>query len=510
MRPFESYKTLVARRTSPNPCLQDLSSFLSRKIVCQRAFRAVCMEFFTENRPPYSQRIDLNSLTSLLSNTRKGSNDCCGRILIIEDPCQDVVEILGSMLDIDPLFFASHIDTHEEINMTTARPSVTTLPSTARSQNFLNLHYQRVIQCDNPRPRQTLLRNMNLRRKVKMLPQTGGITIGLVRHCCSILETIGPDGLRLGMSVLLTGMGARPGAEYVLGLILVDAPISNSDMQIRQPDKRNTRGAIQACLFKGGFQDIRPISATFTPDEAEMESLQGSPLETLLSCWKHDKPWESNANGPLLFSLAHHPLRMVAAEWMIYLELMFHSIKQYEYRPDTMPVALDHITALHADIHSLQRWLRRSMSTSQKIRYVIRFLRRSASPGSSKYASTSLIEDYEEIASMIDSYTHRLETTISVATSLIQAFDCRRSLTETKNISRLTVLALGFIPLTFVTGLFSMNERVAPGGSHFWLYFAVAVPLCVAVFLVTRLTDRFVTSLSVKAWKSRRITKSMA
>jgi len=200
MRPYRSYKTFIAARTDRNPCLQDLSDLLSKETTSQpsqHACRAVCIEFFTGSRPPNSQSLDFSSLASLLSNHRKNSDGCCGRILIIEDLSKDVVEMLGSMLNIDPLFFASHIDTHQ-INMATKRPSVATLPSTARSQNFLNLHYHRVIQFENPMPRQTLLRSMNLRRKVKVLPHTEGITIGIVRHCCSVLETVGLDGLWLG------------------------------------------------------------------------------------------------------------------------------------------------------------------------------------------------------------------------------------------------------------------------------------------------------------------------
>ena len=34
-----------------------------------------------------------------------------GRILVIEDLTREVVEVLGSSLNIDPLFFASHIHT---------------------------------------------------------------------------------------------------------------------------------------------------------------------------------------------------------------------------------------------------------------------------------------------------------------------------------------------------------------------------------------------------------------
>ena len=211
---------------------------------------------------------------------------------------------------------------------------------------------------------------------------------------------------------------------------------------------------------------------------------------------------------PSLFSLSSYPLRMIAAEWMTYLELMYHSIKQYEYSPDTTLAALDQITILSADIHALQQWARRSIATTNKIHHVVDFLRLRVTEDKDMELSAILIEDYKQIALGIKIYSRRLEALVSIATSLIQAIDCRRSLTETFYISRLTYLALSFIPLTFVSGLFSMNDNIAPGGKLFGLYFAISIPLCILVFLIVH--PRTSTPGAVKAlmWKSKEAEKS--
>ena len=208
---------------------------------------------------------------------------------------------------------------------------------------------------------------------------------------------------------------------------------------------------------------------------------------------------------PTLFSLSYYPLRIIAAEWMTYLELMYHSIKQYEYSPDTVLASLGHIAILTADIYTLQQWARRSIATAQKIHYVIEFLRYRMTKDEDMDSSTLLTEDYEQIASSIDAYSHRLEAMVSIATSLIQAIDYRRSLTETRNISRLTYLALSFIPLTFVSGLFSMNDNIAPGGKLFGLYFAVSIPLCILVFLIVHPPTSTPGVFAARIWRSRAI-----
>ena len=182
---------------------------------------------------------------------------------------------------------------------------------------------------------------------------------------------------------------------------------------------------------------------------------------------------------------------------------MFHNFEQYEYSPHAAPAAMDHIFALRADIYSLQQWLRRNMSSSQKVRHVLRFLRYHTLKEITEHSHEVLIEDFEEVSSTLEAYTHRLELSLSVATSLIQTIDSRRSLAETKNISRLSYLALSFIPLTFVSGLFSMNERIAPGGSHFWVYFAIVVPIYVAISLIIRFRAMAIRLLLVKDWRPR-------
>ena len=211
--------------------------------------------------------------------------------------------------------------------------------------------------------------------------------------------------------------------------------------------------------------------------------------------------------SPTLFSLSYYPLKMIAAEWMTYLELMYHSIKLYEYFPGNVQLAMGQIEILITDIYALQQWTRRCMATAHKIRYVIDFLKHRVTEHKDMEDGALLTKDYKHIGLSIDNYIRRLEGLVSIATSLIQAIDSRRSLTETTSISRLTYLALSFIPLTFVTGLFSMNTSIAPGGRLFGLYFAVSIPLCILVFLVVRPPKSTLDALAARIWRSRAVQR---
>ena len=197
-----SYKSYIQSRTQWNPCLKNLSTFLHDDSASQHLCQITSLEFSSASGVPSRRNLDLDSLTLLLRGTAKENDDTCGRILIVEDSSNHVLETLGSSLEIDPLFFASHIDTFQ-IDISTTRPSTVTLPSTTRSQNFINLHYHRVVEFENLDSSQVLHRNMNVPRKVNILPRLKGINIGLVRHCCSILKTQGRDGLWLGRGILM-------------------------------------------------------------------------------------------------------------------------------------------------------------------------------------------------------------------------------------------------------------------------------------------------------------------
>ena len=196
---YSSYRSLVVARMQQCPCLQNLLGFLENAGSSKYACRIISLEFSSSTALPYRRSLDLNELISLLCNEDKESGKLIGRLLIVEDLSNYVIEILGSLLNIDPMFFACHIDTFgDEVGIT--RPSTAMLPSTMVSQNFLNLQYHRVIELElgNLNSGHELYRDINVPRKVALLPQTKGRHLGLARHCCSILKTESKDGLWLG------------------------------------------------------------------------------------------------------------------------------------------------------------------------------------------------------------------------------------------------------------------------------------------------------------------------
>ena len=179
-----SYRSFVAAQSQRFSSLQELTDFLDRSPASQRICPIKILEFLEGSRNHYS--LDLEGLATLLQGTAHTNKSLHGRLIIIEDLSTDLIEILGCSLNIDPLFFASHIDT-SRADITRARPSLASLPSTIRSQKFVNLHYHQVLELDSQRSRQALSLDMNLGRKVTILPQLKGSNIRLARYYYSVL-----------------------------------------------------------------------------------------------------------------------------------------------------------------------------------------------------------------------------------------------------------------------------------------------------------------------------------
>lgn len=181
---------------------------------------------------------------------------------------------------------------------------------------------------------------------------------------------------------------------------------------------------------------------------------------------------------PSMLSLSYYPIKVTISEWMIYTLLLSRYVKHYEYRLYRLDVQLR-----PDDLHELQPWRRRSKQSLHKLRLMQSFVEHHISTELEKGPWTDVLHDIQHLSSQVAQWASFLESLSSVATTMIQLTDTRRSVQEADNVKRLTAIALIFVPLGFVASLFSMSETVAPWSDRFWLYFAVAVPLLLVVLV---------------------------
>ena len=284
-----------------------------------------------------------------------------------------------------------------------------------------------------------------------------------------------------------------------VGIILVDARHSHT---YRTTTKTGTIiESIPSKLFQGGYEDFtRPprFSAASTPGQAP---LRRSPREDLLHYWQKDKPKTFDDGDPTLLALSYYSLKMVAAEWVNYIHIINHSVKEYEFRnkdPSKLPRDVE---KLNDNFFDLQVWRRRFLSSRQKLQSILHAVKSQEPADQTKCHDFKILkEDFEHVISSFQEYSVLMENMLTVSTSFAGLIDARRSLAETAYITRLTVLALTFVPLSFLSSIFGTGIAAiyGPGPKLFWVYFVVAVPLTGLVFLVA------IPPKSLREWLAKR------
>jgi len=470
-----TYREFVKSQRRNNPCLAGLDRFFSGPDPDRRRCRILSLTFTDDGKSGKSlhEFLEIEDLPSAIyCNSLKET----GRILVIEDLCQDIIELLGTACKIDPLFFASHLHAPFR-DMDAQTPNLAILPSRMRRQNFINMHYHRTIEIQENIENVTgLVRDMNVSRKVSVLAPLAGRRVSLIQHACS---------------VLLFDEG-KPKQGW-LCIILVDPPLVNGFISVRHDYENQMASAgrhISCRLSLNGYEDfLEPQLTVFGAEYPCVAPSRDGLLDDLVYYWDRQPPPSFDRRNPTLLALSCYPLQIVAAEWVTYMAAMSSNIKGHEYAVEKLRGHYTELDILNVDLRSLQIWRRRSLASQQKITAIKRFIilqEKKAANGLYSDDCTALLDDFEYLSRTLSDYSIRLENMLPVVTSLVQISDSRRSLAESVNISRLTSLAFIFVPLTFTTGLFSMNTINGPGGKYFWVYFAVAIPVTLLVFIIAR------------------------
>ena len=95
-----------------------------------------------------------------------------------------------------------------------------------------------------------------------------------------------------------------------------------------------------------------------------------------------------------------------------------------------------------------------------------------------------ILEDFSSICERLEYCGQRINSLMTIVLGATTLLEAQHANWETKSVSRLTILALVFAPLSFTTGLFSMSGRFLPGQPDGWVFWAVSVPLIALVFIL--------------------------
>ena len=182
-------------------------------------------------------------------------------------------------------------------------------------------------------------------------------------------------------------------------------------------------------------------------------------------------------------------LMIVCAEWSTLVKYATTRLTQLEWEIEN-PDLQDNDGGLQVTIKKLHTWRRRlpifRTLASEVLENVIKRENFMANPENLVH---DLQRDFEILLSNINTLQVRADRIMAVVTAVMSIDESKKAFEQNRSLARLTWLAITFAPLSFITGLFSMNGEVATLVSTFRVYFAVAIPLTALVLFLTRFAN---------------------
>ncbi|KAL8765973.1 MAG: hypothetical protein Q9209_007120 [Squamulea sp. 1 TL-2023] len=404
-------------------------------------------------------------LASLLANTSIKSKSSIPCLFVVEDLSRDVIEILGSRLDVDPMFFRGHISDYAWYNTRDPWIELPDLDIVSRNRPFFHVRYTRTRYFRDPKSYSrarleagafNVLRRINHDGSWVPGADIPGSDVGMVRSKMSFWvqprKTKGPDP--------------------VTGILLVDPSIT------------------EGFSLWGDYNDFAPCPSI--ADELPPRQPRGSIFEDAIY-WLQQmsiQDIELTIQDPRL--LFQKSLYNVCAEWLTVLRYANTRLSQLEWEIED-PYLRDRQEDLSTTLDKIHSWRRRFPLYKTLVTETLnKVIRRDQFGYATSNSLLVLEKDFETILDELNQFHERAERIMSVVTAVMSIEESKKALQQNRSLARLTYLAVTFVPLSFVSSFFAMTEDVTKLTQTFWVYFAVAIPVTLLALVVVRFSDSIV------------------
>ena len=421
-------------------------------------------------------------LAEALSLPQDKRDDVTARLYVVEDLSSDMIEALGAKFDIDPLFFRNQMGDYMWNNPRDEWVDLPSLDAVSRKRSFFSIRYfqPRYFRSEKSynegitqMSKFNVLRRMDNNRPWEGTPlyDTRGSDVGLVRSKMSLWVRQN-----------------APNESIVLGILLVDPTI-----------KAGYR-------LWGGYQNFETC-----PSMNDMAIKKAQKLDPFISpprtsIFEEVIYWTSKLQDNEILTLPNNPrifvkkaLLIVCAEWRILAKYLTTRMTQLEWELDDVDKGpptrstqnveqlypFRHPKGLEESFNALNKWKRRMPVYQEWITETLNhIITREDFMGSTSSAISELKDDFLELQSALTEVIGRSDRIQSSVANIVSITENKKAIRLNQIAMRLTYLAVVFVPMTFVSGLFSMQADVTQLKMTFWVYFACAVPLTILAFIV--------------------------
>ena len=480
-----SYFSTIKSFCTRYPDLIFLRDFLGNPRRLNSPGRAAVLEFRAGSVPVRKIFDNVDALEDYFKNTRGRS--CGHRLYLLEDISLEYVEAFGSYFWMDPYLFASQQNFTHWTSTRHDHGFPSKLPSTRRPDPLYTLHYYETIKlAKRPLGAATMNTFSNLTRRIERAkidyPENNKDNIYMIRRNASFWSH-------------KTGEGGWN------GLMLVEPPIGDNVEITYKKKSRIER--IPSEPYQKGYVDFSNWNRC-SASSLKYEIVRGPPRTSMLDDIIYY--WEEVASGDLIAAALNNPAlsavhlqKLVASNWLVLLEYIWAALSDLErtlwhFEDPTNENTEDLLARLNQTLAEGNRLRRRLSWYLDELEWTMRSLNITTDErdlNNKRQKDLSIGEDFKFIHARLHTCKQKVESLATVVTGLLSvcqgkisesvartsAETATVSANEARLVSRLTVLAVIFIPLSFSASIFSMGGDFQPGGSRFWLYFAVSLPM---------------------------------
>ncbi|EWZ28963.1 uncharacterized protein FOBCDRAFT_280874 [Fusarium oxysporum Fo47] len=411
------------------------------------------------------------------------------RLFILQGECASLVNQIGEALDIEPEFFADHLRavTWEHHNDKTNNHM---LPSVRRGAHFWTLQYFEPVQLEGHfgLSRTQLRHGGLLRRMIIRNPdkdQPGSYSVGLVTRFMSFWHRRHDNG-------------------SFDAVLLIDPPLENPlEFKVDRSDKPYKTMSTSWRPYGGGYTNFAMLHK-----RKSLIKLSPSTDTSHSGCLKEDLIWKLRHAS--LFVTTEDNVERVSiilqkialSNWLLSLAFLWRDFSSIhlEYLTDE-DIPMDKVQFVLQDIDSSRSLLNRCILTTRRNLFQL-----GIKPSDENYYTSwhhkdaddqqLLVADWSFLFQELKSWAEDTERLVNTRMLNLQVFDAKRSqkvselsqemawrsMLDSRQMNTLTrlgqVLLLVFTPAGMAYGILSMPGDFAPGRGRFWVFFAVAVPLC--------------------------------
>jgi Mg2+ and Co2+ transporter CorA len=461
------------------------------------------------------------------------------RLFVVEDLSRDVIELLGSNLDIEPAFFREHIFDYAWYNTRDRWADPPSLNIVTRQNRWVPIRFVTARYFKTPKSFMegfkeaasfNVLRRLDDDQNGKSMWDDKEAIVGIIRTRASFWfkSTENQNTSESQTTSETQKMGASQngavgrfhplclwiGLEWSYRLLQLN---SSADL-LESPAVLLVDPTIKAGVpLWYGYRnwEATPKMDDPTPVGPPRDSLYNDLIywakrpgafKTLLS--DNSALNKPNSNNPTLnhYIAIQALLYIICAEWLTMADYIKTRLGQIEWEISFPEHFLKKYNRLDDLLNKLHIWKRLvplyREELTETLQRVFHFPCHTTNPISSGNASNQcqcalqnpapfkrgsiyvFRDDFIRALSYMEEYQQDIHRLSSNVTAIITMRAAEAAIADNKNLERLTGLATFFIPLSFVAALFSMQSDVTQLGPTFILYAKTAFPLAALVLFI--------------------------